>query len=75
MEDLLVKMWRNQDRRGKAARAGYLWCAECGSVELPCDGGDLCKACIPRVNKKEYDALEARRRAESGQTYDQQEEE
>lgn len=72
MENLLVKMWRNQDRRGKGASEGYLWCAECGAIELPCEGGDLCESCIPRVNKQEQNRLEARRRAESGQTDEQE---
>lgn len=71
MEDLLVKMWRNQDRRGKRSRDGYLWCAECGRVELSIEGGDLCGACVPRVNKQEANRAEARRRAESGQTEDE----
>jgi len=70
MEDLLVKMWQRQDRRGKESRKGYLWCAECGRVELPIEGGDLCEACLPRVNRQEADRAEARRRAESGQTED-----
>jgi hypothetical protein len=71
MEDLLVKMRRNQDRRGKQSRDGYLWCAECGGVELSIEGGDLCGACIPRVNKQEAARAKARRRAESGRTEDE----
>lgn len=41
------------ERRGKLASDTTMWCSECGRVELPLDGGDLCDRCIPRVNRQE----------------------
>ncbi len=71
--NLLVDLWKRQDRRGKESREGYIWCAECGGVELSIEGGDLCRGCVPRVNKQEENRLEARRRAELGLSNDESE--